>query len=161
MGTPPIAHFHSTCEESDSSVSNPFSFSYELSYDDYDDYKKKEGPLEAETTTENGHYIIYTTYNYESLNNKYETLSIKVQPNMDIEKVLVVFLDNSLLVFNIENLIFFIFAGICVLICVITLIKTNACGSKNKSISNNQIPNSPIQPLTQISQASEQNQPLL
>ena len=144
----------------DSSVSNPFSFSYELGYDYYDDGDSKKGQLEAKTTTDKGRYVSYTTFSYDEDRYIYY-LRIKVQPNSDFENVSVVFIDNPPFEITAGNLILFIFAGICVLICVITLVKTKACGNKNESISNNQLPNSPIQPEIQIAQASEQNQPLL
>ena len=142
--------------EQDSSVSNPFSFSYELR--SYYDGETKTGQLEAETTTEKDHYIIYTTYSYK-YDEKFSYLTFKVTPNMDIGKVAVIFLDNSLLGINTANIVFFVFAGLCVLLCVISLILTKACGSKNASDS--QMPNSPIQPEIQIAQNSEQSQPLI
>ena len=143
----------------DSSISNPFSFSYEF-IDDYES-NKKEDQLEAKTTTDKDHYIVYTSYTCEKKSHSYYSFTIKVQPNVDIENVLVVYINNSPFEFYTSNIIFFIFAGICALLCVITLIKTKACGNKNKSISNSQLPNSPIQPQIQISQTSQQDQPLL
>ena len=146
-----------------SSFSNLFTIEYALN--DYYIYYHDNDPenyihTEVQTTNSDDYLILYAKCSYYDETEKY--LVFKVIPNMRIYDVNVIIEEQNKFEISLGNIIYFVIFGLCLTLCIITLIKTNSCPiGDSKSTSNPQIPNEPIQPQIQNNQELGQNQSLL
>ena len=146
-----------------SSFSNLFTIEYALNdyYITDHEYEHEDYVnTEIQTTNSDDYLIIYAKCSYYSETEKY--LVFKVIPNQKISDVNVIIVESNLSDISLGNIIYFLIFGLCLTLCIITLIKTNSCPiGDSKFTSNPQIPNEPIQPQIQNNQEIGQNQSLL
>ena len=138
--------------------SNPNSFSIEY-FTKNDTYKDiyvnylEHGKLKTKKHSTKNHHIVYADYSIKGT--KY--VGFKLISSKTINSPVIEVVESSGSIISIANIVFFILIAICLFLCIITLVKTKACGSSDEK---NAIPvqYAPIQSEIQIAPIQNNSQ---
>ena len=138
--------------------SNPNSFSIEY-FTKNDTYNNiyinylEHGILKTKKLSTKNHHIVYADYSIKGI--KY--VGFKLISSKTINSPVIEVVESDVSIISIANIVFFVLIAICLLLCIITLVKTKACGSSDEK---NAIPvqYAPIQSEIQIAPIQNNSQ---